>query len=54
MISLWKRIYMDEEGSETLEVLIMTAIAAGAAAIAYGVYKNAKGTIVSKSQEVLG
>lgn len=54
MAAYMKWMIKEETGSETLEVLIMTAIAAGAALIAYRVFKNAKGTVVSKTQEVLG
>ena len=43
-----------EDGSETLEVLALTAIAAAIAVLAARVFQLAKGEVSSKAQQALG
>ena len=46
--------YQEEDGSETLEVLCLTAIAAAVAILAARVFMLAKGEVSSKAQQALG
>ena len=49
-----KWFFQKEDGSETLEVLALTAIAAAIAVLAARVFQLAKGEVSSKAQQALG
>lgn len=46
-----RRLFIEEDGSETLEALAVMAVAAVLAGIAIGVFKLAKGKITGKAKE---